>query len=105
MNATIAYHTPHTAQTVAKTEKFDLPAHFCARLAADSQRNLRRALLAMEVSKLQCYPFQPDQQVQRMDWELYVAEIASDILQEQTPKRLLQVPGDAERAMQHGEAL
>lgn len=78
---------------MAKTERIELPAPFCARLAADSQRNLRRALLSLEVSKLQNYPFQPDQQVQRMDWELYVAEIASDILQEQSPKRLMQVVG------------
>ena len=42
---------------------------------------------------MQQYPFKADQPVQLCDWEAYVTQIANEILQEQTPKRLLQVRG------------
>ncbi len=37
------------------------------------------------------YPFKPDQVIQNTDWELYVAQIAREILSEQSPKALFQV--------------
>lgn len=49
--------------------------------------SLCRALLTLEVSRVQQYPFQEGQKVEGADWELYVAEVAADILTEQSPKR------------------
>ncbi len=48
----------------------------------------RSALLSLEVSKVQSNPLREDQQPQRADWELYIAEIARDIRSEQSPKQL-----------------
>ena len=39
------------------------------------------------------YPFKADQPVQGTDWEAYVAQIAGEMLAEQSPKRLLQIRG------------
>jgi replication factor C subunit 3/5 len=42
---------------------------------------------------VQQYPFAEGQEVAAADWELYVAEIASDMLAEQSAKRLYLVRG------------
>ena len=76
---------------VAKKEKLTLPPELAGRVAAHSERNMRRALLSLEACRAHQYPFTPDQVVQGTDWEAYVAQIANEILQEQSPKRLLQV--------------
>jgi replication factor C subunit 3/5 len=59
-------------QLVAKKENFALPPPFAARLAVASQRNLRRALLMMEVARVQSFPFKEDQVVPLLDWEQYI---------------------------------
>uniref|UniRef100_A0A061RXH8 Replication factor C subunit 3/5 n=1 Tax=Tetraselmis sp. GSL018 TaxID=582737 RepID=A0A061RXH8_9CHLO len=78
---------------VAHGEKLAVPPAFAGRVVAEADRNLRRALLSLETSKVQQYPFRDDQQVQRPDYEMYIAEIASDVMAEQSPKRLYQVRG------------
>ena len=78
---------------VAQKEKLAMPPELAARLALHSERNMRRCLLSMEACRVQQYPFKADQPVQVCDWEAYVTQIANEILQEQTPKRLLQVRG------------
>ena len=75
---------------------------------------MRRALLSLEACKVaECvlalrfdaslfaaaeqrsrgcrYPFKPDQIIQNTDWELYIAQIAREIMSEQSPKALFQV--------------
>ncbi|KAJ9505407.1 hypothetical protein QJQ45_007145, partial [Haematococcus lacustris] len=74
--------------TVAKKENLDLPVPLAARLTTYAQRNLRRALLALEVCKVQQYPFTDNQPVAAADWENYVAEVAADMMKEQSPKSL-----------------
>mmetsp|Transcript_11741 Transcript_11741/g.30075 ORF Transcript_11741/g.30075 Transcript_11741/m.30075 type:complete len:357 (-) Transcript_11741:48-1118(-) len=78
---------------VASAEKLNVPPAFAGRVVAQADRNLRRALLSLEACKVQQYPFKEDQEVQRPDYELYIAEICSDIMGEQTPKRLYVVRG------------
>ena len=80
-------------QAVAAKEAITLPAEFAARLAVASERNMRRALLSLEACKVACYPFKPDQPIQTTDWELYIAQIAREIMSEQSPKALFQVRG------------
>lgn len=80
-------------KTVAQNEGLSLPDAFAARLVSYSERNLRRALLGMEVCKVQQYPFTDNQQVSPADWEAYVSEIALDIMREQSPKNLYLVRG------------
>ncbi|KAK1267246.1 hypothetical protein QJS04_geneDACA015545 [Acorus gramineus] len=78
---------------IGKKEGLQLPSGFAARIAAQSNRNLRRAILTFETCRVQQYPFTNNQVVPLMDWEQYVSEIASDIMKEQSPKRLFQVRG------------
>ncbi|KAK3285718.1 Replication factor C (RF-C) subunit [Cymbomonas tetramitiformis] len=80
-------------QYVSKKECITLPPEFAARIASSTDRNLRCALLSLEACKVQQYPFKSDQPIQLTDWEVYITEIASDIIAEQSPKRLYQVRG------------
>ncbi|KAK9061479.1 hypothetical protein SSX86_018660 [Deinandra increscens subsp. villosa] len=73
---------------IGKKEGLQLPPGFAARIAEKSARSLRRAILSFET-----YPFTSNQVISPMDWEEYVYEIASDIMKEQSPKRLFQVRG------------
>lgn len=78
-------------QHVAREERLALPPALAARIAASSQRNMRKALLALEACKAQQYPFSDDQPVQMADWELYIDEIARLIVAEQSPQQLYTV--------------
>lgn len=83
--------------SVAEKEGFDVPAGLVGTIVDTSRRNMRRALLSMEA----CYissQSSPDgmngmQTVALPDWEMYIKEIASDILREQTAKSLFVVRG------------
>lgn len=74
-----------------KREGLNLPSELANKIAIRSNRNLRRALLMCEACRVQKYPFSSDQDVSEPDWELFVRETASMIVQEQSPKRLLEV--------------
>lgn len=77
-------------KAICKKESISLPEEFAQKIVAMGDRNLRRCILALEASKVQCYPFQKDQQPQIPDWEEYIAILARDILKEQSPQMLLQ---------------
>lgn len=76
---------------VAVREKLALPAPLARRLAEGCDRNLRRALLSLEACKVAQSPLTEDQAVAEPDWELYIKEIAAEVMAEQSPKRLYQV--------------
>ena len=76
------------AATCAK-EGLTLPVPFAAKVAAQSGRNLRRALLMLEAARVAAYPFNPGQPVAAMDWERYCALLAGEVLREQSPRALL----------------
>ena len=73
----------------ALKENLTLPMVLAAKIAAQSGRNLRRAILALEAAKAQCYPFQTTQAVPLMDYERYTQLLAADVLREQSPQQLL----------------
>ncbi|KAG1653436.1 hypothetical protein FOA52_006947 [Chlamydomonas sp. UWO 241] len=83
------------AGVAAKEGLGQLPPGLGSRIAQMSGRNLRKALLQLEVCRVQALPgaLSDAQPVAPADWELYVAEIASDILGEQSPRRLYSVRG------------
>lgn len=54
-----------------------------------SGRNLRRALLMLEATKVQQYPFSEQQALQMPDWELYIGALAKEVTAEQSPQKLL----------------
>ncbi|WRX24987.1 hypothetical protein QQP08_017474 [Theobroma cacao] len=107
---------------VGKKEGLQLPSGFAARIAEKTNRSLRRAILSFETCRVQqlssllpfrdnfgvmetslvvfirlpkktTYPFTSSQAIPPMDWEEYISEIATDIMKEQSPKRLFQVRG------------
>jgi len=78
-------------QKVSKKEGFELPDQFAVKVTKACSRNLRRALLQLQSSKMDRYPFAEDQPVSRADWELVCMDIASLLMREQSNKRLLLV--------------
>ena len=70
-------------------EGLSLPLPVSAKVAAQSGRNLRRALLMLEAARVSAYPFNPSAPIAGMDWERYCAALAADVLKEQSPRALL----------------
>jgi replication factor C subunit 3/5 len=78
-------------RAAAAREGLGLPAELAARIAAESSRNARRALLMLEASAAQhrsSSSLPPDAVVHKTDWELYIRTLAEDVTREQTPQRL-----------------
>lgn len=78
-------------QNIIKKEGLRISPQFAMRVAQQSGRNLRRAVLNLEACRVHQYPFTDDQIVQAPDWEQFIQELANEILQEQSPRRLLVV--------------
>lgn len=93
INAPMEEEIVNVLEFIAKKEGLQFPQGFAARIAEKSNRNLRRAVLTFEACRVQQYPFTNNQAIPPMDWEQYVSEIASDIMKEQSPKRLFEVRG------------
>lgn len=75
--------------SVASKERLVLPDKLAARIAKASSRNLRRAVLTLEACKVQRYPFEVDMPIELPDWEIFIHGIASDIIRDQSPQKLL----------------
>ncbi|KAI8848692.1 replication factor C subunit 5 [Chytridium lagenaria] len=88
-------------QKIAKKESLDLPPVFANRIAEASEGNLRKATLMFEAARVRKYPFSDKDEVTRSDWEAFIAEMAKYIVQEQTPKRLLEVRGKLYELLTH----
>jgi replication factor C subunit 3/5 len=73
----------------ATKEGLQLPTGLAAKLAAQSGRNLRRALLMLEAAKVAQYPFSPAQSVPLMDYERFILLLAIEICKDQSPRALL----------------
>ncbi|KAL3379063.1 hypothetical protein AABB24_000002 [Solanum stoloniferum] len=93
INAPMEEEIVSVLEFIAKKEGLQFPQGFAARIVEKSNRNLRRAVLTFESCRVQQYPFTNNQTIPPMDWEQYVSEIASDIMKEQSPKRLFEVRG------------
>lgn len=84
---------------VCRKESVTLPDALALDLAANSERNLRRALLLLEshhVKHRDAFALQvtaqattPKTAVSKTDWEVYIATLAAEITREQSPQRLL----------------
>lgn len=78
-------------QTVARKESLTLPDALAVKLARESNRNLRKALLMLEAAKVQAgsSDLGENQALPTTDWEIYISELAKDITLEQSPQRLM----------------
>lgn len=79
---------------VARREQSPCSSELALSIGAASDKNLRRALLMLEAAKVQQGSGAAGQTaavaLPLPDWELYICRLARDILQEQSPARLLQ---------------
>eukprot|EP00941_MAST-03F_sp_MAST-3F-sp1_P002653 g2653.t1 len=74
---------------VCRREQLKLPSSLAMRVARESCRNIRVALLSLEACKVRQYPFSIDQQVAKADWKQFIIQLAKDIMREQSPSNLL----------------
>jgi len=78
-------------QDIAQKEKLELNKKFATKIANQSNRNLRRAIMLFEVCKIQNYPFKDNQTIEKPDWEQFIEKIANDIVTLQTPNQLYEI--------------
>ena len=79
-------------KTVASKEEFGLPNSVAIKLARESDRNLRKALLMLEAAKVQAAgngAIPENQYLPSADWEVYIRQLATDITKEQSPQTLM----------------
>jgi len=79
-------------KTVASREDFILPNSVAIKLARESDRNLRKALLMLEAAKVQSTgngAISENQYLPTADWEVYIRQLATDITKEQSPQTLM----------------
>lgn len=79
-------------KTVAGREDFILPNSVAIKLAQESSRNLRKALLMLEAAKVQSVgngAIPENQNLPTADWEVYIKQLAIDITKEQSPQTLI----------------
>ncbi|KAG2177843.1 hypothetical protein INT43_003090 [Umbelopsis isabellina] len=78
-------------QNVAKKENFTLPKELALKIAEESDRNLRKALLTLEATKVQEPNLAQVQKIVKTDWEIELGNIADLIIAEQNPNRVFLV--------------
>lgn len=76
---------------VAADENITLPDELAIGIARESSRNLRRAMLMLETSRVAAGStvLRADLQIQKTDWELYISQLVNDVLKEQSPSMLM----------------
>jgi len=87
--------------SIASREECSMPPRLAQRIAEKSGRNLRRAILLAEGCKVQQPQMSGQQEVPQLDWEVFLRETATLIVQEQTPRRLLEVRGRLYELLSH----
>lgn len=85
----------------AKKENLMLPTDLAERIAQLAKGNMRRALLMTETCRVQQYPFTADQPITEPDWEVFLKQTAASIIEQQTPKRILEVRGKLYELLTH----
>lgn len=80
---------------IARKESISIAPDVALKIALQCDRNLRRALLMLEAIAMQVAPakqIMPDHNVSTAlpDWEIFIGRLAKEILQEQSPSKLLQ---------------
>lgn len=76
---------------IANKENFELPPNVAATIAQHSRRNIRRAIMMLQTLRLKTPNLNSNSQIPRPDYESFIAEIASDVVREQSPQNLRQI--------------
>lgn len=119
------YYLNYYLQVICRKEGLTLPDELALIISQNSERNLRRAILMLEASKVKQlvllyiyiklfsiyfliilflfrYPFDIKQSVVIPDWQLYISDTAKQILSQQTPAKLLEVRSMLYELIIHG---
>jgi replication factor C subunit 3/5 len=86
-------HVEAILQQTATKEGVQLPKELGQRIAEKSGRDLRRALLLLESTHAQNSQLSKDQQLPSEAWDIALEKCAQKILEEQSPKRAMEVRG------------
>lgn len=86
---------------ISKKESFALPPELASHIADLAQGNLRRAILTLEAMRVKQQPLTATTKVGLPDWEEFIVSLAKEIMEEQSPKRLLQVRGKLYELLTH----
>lgn len=78
---------------VAKSEGVSLPPELAKRIAVQSERNLRKAILMLETCYVSEQTLTANSEVKPAAWEVFIDETARLIIEDQSPARLLKVRG------------
>ncbi|KAF3625309.1 hypothetical protein T459_03110 [Capsicum annuum] len=84
-------------QFIAKQEGIELPDQIAARIASNSKSNLRQAIRSFEAT----WHFNASLQEIKTGWEDDIAEIAKNIIEEQSPKQLYDIRGKLQNLIEH----
>ncbi|OLL25493.1 Replication factor C subunit 5 [Neolecta irregularis DAH-3] len=80
-------------QYVASKEHIKVSEKLAERIAIESKRNLRRALLMFEAVQAADPRLSDDSKIPPPDWEEYISQIADEMIREQSPQAILKVRG------------
>ncbi|ONI22112.1 hypothetical protein PRUPE_2G108000 [Prunus persica] len=86
---------------IAKQEGIDLPQELAERFAENSKNNFCLAIRSFEATWKKCYPFK-ENQVILTGWEDNIADIAKNMIEEQSPKQLYIIRGKLQNLIVHG---
>ncbi|KAL5754614.1 hypothetical protein ACOSP7_022834 [Xanthoceras sorbifolium] len=92
VDAPVTHEIMEVLIQIARKEDFDLPMSFAAKIATKSKQNLRKAIMALEACKAHNYPFVDDQPIP-LGWEEVLIELAAEILDDPSTKRLFCIRG------------
>lgn len=79
------------SKKTCKKEDNTIPRDLSERIARSCDRNLRRAILLLEATRVQQYPFTTNQELSELEWQVYLRETANQVLSEQSPAKLEKV--------------
>ncbi|KAK1262416.1 hypothetical protein QJS04_geneDACA008814 [Acorus gramineus] len=88
---------------IAKKEGIELPHQLAEKIAKQSKQNLRQAIRSFEATWQLSYPFMEDQPI-ITGWEEDIANIAKNIIEEQSPKQLYIIRGKLKNLIDHDVA-
>ncbi|ELR24424.1 replication factor C (activator 1) 3, putative [Acanthamoeba castellanii str. Neff] len=88
-------------QAISKKEGITLPPELARSIAVQSDRNLRKAILMLQATHTAKYPFEKGQRVEMTDWEEFIVRLAQFIIDEQSPKRLMDVRNQLYELLSH----
>ncbi|XAR54262.1 hypothetical protein NMG60_11029315, partial [Bertholletia excelsa] len=85
---------------IAQQEHIELPDKLAERIANDSKNNLRQAIRSLEATWQTCSSLKEGQEIMT-GWEDDIANIARNIVEEQSPKQMYLVRGNLQNLIQH----